>query len=89
MTEGREHDPAGDRAARTHTRFVILAAPRTGSNLLCTLLDAHSRILCHHEILNRAALEAARAWRFEPATRAGQLVADIVEQTIRFELQAR
>ncbi len=52
MTEGRERDPAGDHAARTHTRFVILAAPRTGSNLLCTLLDAHPRILCHHEILN-------------------------------------
>jgi hypothetical protein len=34
------------------TRFVILAAPRTGSNLLCTLLNSHPEILCHHEIFN-------------------------------------
>jgi LPS sulfotransferase NodH len=34
------------------TRFVILAAPRTGSNLLCTLLNSHPEVLCHHEIFN-------------------------------------
>lgn len=34
------------------TRFVILAVPRTGSNLLCTLLNSHPQILCHHEIFN-------------------------------------
>jgi LPS sulfotransferase NodH len=34
------------------TRFVIVAAPRTGSNLLCTLLDQHPALLCHHEIFN-------------------------------------
>ena len=34
------------------TRFVILAAPRTGSNLLCTMLNGHAEILCHHEIFN-------------------------------------
>ena len=34
------------------TRFVILAAPRTGSNMLCTLLNSHPEILCHHEIFN-------------------------------------
>lgn len=33
-------------------RFVILAAPRTGSNLLCTLLQSHASILCHHELFN-------------------------------------
>jgi len=33
-------------------RFVVLAAPRTGSNLLCTLLDSHPDILCHHELFN-------------------------------------
>ena len=33
-------------------RFVILAAPRTGSNLLCTLLNSHPWILCHHEVFN-------------------------------------
>ena len=36
----------------TCTRFVILAAPRTGSNLLCTLLNSHPEVLCHHEIFN-------------------------------------
>lgn len=34
------------------SRFVILAAPRTGSNLLCTLLNGHPDILCHHEVFN-------------------------------------
>jgi len=33
-------------------KFVIIAAPRTGSNLLCTLLNSHPEILCHHEIFN-------------------------------------
>jgi LPS sulfotransferase NodH len=42
------------RAART--RFVILAAPRTGSNMLCTLLNSHPEILCHHEIFNPEAI---------------------------------
>lgn len=46
-------------------RFVILAAPRTGSNLLCTLLGAHPDILCHHELFNPngifAALDLRRA----------------------------
>ncbi len=34
------------------SRFVLLCTPRTGSNLLCTLLDSHPDILCHHEIFN-------------------------------------
>lgn len=36
----------------TATRFIILAAPRTGSNLLCTLLNSHPQVLCHHELFN-------------------------------------
>lgn len=35
-------------------RFVILAAPRTGSNALCSLLQSHSDVLCHHEVFNPA-----------------------------------
>ncbi|MCF6436109.1 sulfotransferase [Pseudoalteromonas sp. MMG022] len=33
-------------------RFVILSAPRSGSNMLCTMLQSHPDILCHHEIFN-------------------------------------
>lgn len=33
-------------------RFLILAAPRTGSNLLCGLLNSHPSILCHHGLFN-------------------------------------
>jgi LPS sulfotransferase NodH len=33
-------------------RFVIFAAPRTGSNMLCTMLNSHPDILCHHELFN-------------------------------------
>ena len=37
-------------------RFVILGAPRTGTNLLCTLLDSHPDVLCHHEVFNPAGI---------------------------------
>jgi hypothetical protein len=40
-------------------RFVIIAAPRTGSNLLCTLLQSHPDVLCHHEIFNPAGIFTA------------------------------
>jgi len=43
------------------TKFVILNAPRVGSNLLCTMLDAHPEILCHHEIFNPHVLGYARS----------------------------
>jgi len=33
-------------------RFVILAVPRSGSNMLATLLNSHPKILCHHELFN-------------------------------------
>jgi LPS sulfotransferase NodH len=44
-------------------RFVILAAPRTGSNWLCTLLDSHPEILCHHEIFNPDGIHCALSQR--------------------------
>lgn len=45
----------------TPVRFVILNAPRTGSNYLCTLLDDHPDILCHHEIFNPHVVGVARS----------------------------
>lgn len=36
----------------TQIRFVILSAPRCGSNMLCSLLHSHSAVLCHHELYN-------------------------------------
>lgn len=49
-------------------RFVVLAAPRTGSNWLCTLLDSHPRVLCHHELFNPDGIHLSRrlAARREP-----------------------
>lgn len=44
-------------------RFVVLAAPRTGSNWLCSMLDSHPDILCHHELFNPAGIHAALSWR--------------------------
>ena len=41
-------------------RFVILNAPRTGSNYLCTVLNSHPDILCHHEIFNPHVVGVAR-----------------------------
>jgi riboflavin biosynthesis pyrimidine reductase/LPS sulfotransferase NodH len=40
-------------------RFAIIAAPRTGSNMLCTMLNAHPEILCHHELFNPAGIHYA------------------------------
>jgi LPS sulfotransferase NodH len=40
------------RTAAGAVRFVIVAARRTGSNLLCTMLDSHPDVLCHHELFN-------------------------------------
>lgn len=36
----------------TPRRFVILAARRSGSNLLCSLLGSHPTVRCHHELFN-------------------------------------
>jgi LPS sulfotransferase NodH len=46
-------------------RFVIVAARRTGSNLLCTLLDSHPAILCHHELFNPRGIFQALSRRGE------------------------
>jgi hypothetical protein len=46
--------------ARTiKTRFVILAAPRSGSNMLAAMLDSHPSILCHHEVFNPKGIRLA------------------------------
>jgi hypothetical protein len=45
------------------TRFVILAVPRSGSNMLCTMLGSHQAILCHHEIFNPKGIRLALALR--------------------------
>ena len=47
----------------TFTRFVVLAAPRTGSNWLCSLLDSHPEILCHHELFNPMGIHVAVSQR--------------------------
>lgn len=47
-------------------RFVILAAPRTGSNLLCTLLNSHPGVLCHHEVFNPEGIFTAVTHRDRP-----------------------
>jgi LPS sulfotransferase NodH len=47
-------------------QFVILAAPRTGSNMLCTLLNSHPAITCHHEIFNPRGVFLALTHRTQP-----------------------
>jgi LPS sulfotransferase NodH len=44
-------------------RFVIFAQGRTGSELLCDLLDSHSQIHCDKEILNQPVLAPCRLIR--------------------------
>ena len=47
------------------SKFAIIAAPRTGSNLLCTLLNSHPEILCHHEVFNPDGIFTALTHRNE------------------------
>jgi LPS sulfotransferase NodH len=37
-------------------KFAVLTLPRTGSNYLCSLLNAHPEILCHHEVFNASGI---------------------------------
>ena len=41
-----------DKAPDPLVRFVIIGIPRSGTNMLCTLLNSHPEILCHHELYN-------------------------------------
>jgi LPS sulfotransferase NodH len=45
-------ESGGAKAQPDPIRFVILAAPRTGSNMLCSMLNSHPLVLCHHELFN-------------------------------------
>lgn len=49
-------DPGG-------VRFVVVGARRTGTNMLCTLLDSHPAILCHHEVFNPRGIFCAQGLR--------------------------
>ena len=44
-------------------RFVVLATPRSGSNWLCSLLDSHPDMLCHHELFNPDGIHLALSQR--------------------------
>ena len=48
-------------------KFVIFNAPRVGSNMLCTMLDNHPGILCHHEIFNPHVIGVARSLQNDPS----------------------
>jgi hypothetical protein len=63
-------------------KFVILAAPRTGSNMLCTLLNSHPAILCHHELFNPRGIFVALDHRDRPPELAG--VAERDRHPLRF-----
>jgi riboflavin biosynthesis pyrimidine reductase/LPS sulfotransferase NodH len=52
-------DPARPAEAFSPRRFVIFATPRSGSNMLCTMLNSHPDILCHHEVFNPEAVHYA------------------------------
>lgn len=49
-------------------RFVILAARRSGSNLLCSLLGSHPDVRCHHELFNPDGIFTVLDERDEAAT---------------------
>lgn len=54
-------------------KFVVLTAPRTGSNFLCSLLNSHPQILCHHELYNASGIFSALDLRSRSAYYFGTL----------------
>lgn len=46
-------------------KFVIVSGGRTGSNLLCGILDQHPLIACHYEVLSPKAIYLNRGNRIE------------------------
>ncbi|MBQ4847718.1 hypothetical protein [Pseudoalteromonas sp. MMG005] len=46
-----------------HCRFIILAAPRSGSNMLSSMLNSHPSVLCHHELYNPEGIHYALSLR--------------------------
>lgn len=48
-------------------RFLVVAARRSGSNMLCTILGAHPDVLCHHELFNPGGVYVALERRDGPA----------------------
>jgi LPS sulfotransferase NodH len=54
-------------------RFVILTTPRTGSNYLCSLLNSHPQVLCHHELYNASGIFTALDLRSRSAYYFGTL----------------
>jgi len=71
LSSGHVPDAATTAQKPEHVRFAIIAAPRTGSNMLCTMLNAHPEILCHHEIFNPGGILYAldhRDGRYDPGS---------------------
>jgi LPS sulfotransferase NodH len=53
-----QNAPAG--SPHPMTRFVIVCHGRTGSTLLCSLLDSHPAVVCHREVFSQHVNAAAR-----------------------------
>jgi protein TonB len=67
-----------------------------GTVLLLVTVDSAGRVTdasisqsSGHAILDRAALAAVRAWRFEPARQGGAPVIAQVELPVRFQMEKR
>jgi LPS sulfotransferase NodH len=50
-------------APREHLAFVIVFLPRTGSNLLASMLDSHPDIICHHELFNPTEIHRSLSYK--------------------------
>lgn len=37
-------------------KFVVVSAPRTGSNLFCRLMTSHPQVICFHEVFHKKAI---------------------------------
>jgi LPS sulfotransferase NodH len=72
--------------AQPKTRFVILAAPRSGSELLVSLLDSHPAIRCDSELFKEPRLMAHRYLTGMSAARRAVWGFKVIDSQLRWQL---
>ena len=90
---GRPAETAPDDQAPC--RFVVLAVPRVGSNYLCSLLNSHPEILCHHELFHPKGIYLAYGYKDGrldldgPTRRLSEMPGQADEPTLEYRVPRR
>jgi len=77
--------PEEARAARLEGTVLLLVSIGTDGHVTGSSVQSS----CGHPVLDRAALQAVRSWRFYPARQDGRAIATRVEVPVRFRFEER